>query len=397
MSRILCCWELGGGFGHLYPLVPFVSAFDQAGIEVGFAAQNLARAEQVIGRFNVKLLQSPIWQTPSRSFPLSLNYAQNLYRNGYWHLPSLKANIKAWVHLFEIFQPDIILADHSPTAILAAKLLEIPRAAIGYGFIVPPCSSLMPSLQPWFSIPQHILFPKEKECLNNINETLTELSFKHLGVLADIFEGAEVFLTTFPELDHYGSRQGTHYWGPVLSTENGAEPSRQERSGETIFMYLNYHYRFLYQILSQIKEIGMPTLAVIRDMPETAAKAWEGENIKISTKPVNLKKATEQSHFFITHGGANTGSFILLSGKPLLILPEHLEQCLWGYRISEQNLGLMVNWFNPKPDFSKKLNDLLTDKKILSAVSAFANRHKTYNSDKTVQEICNRLEKISIL
>ncbi len=141
----------------------------------------------------------------------------------------------------------------------------------------------------------------------------------------------------------------------------------------------------------------MPTLAFIRDMPEKAAKEWEGENIKISTEPVNLKKATEQSHFFITHGGVNTGSFILLSGKPILILPEQLEQCLWGHRISKQKLGIMVNWFNPKPDFRKKLNELFNHESRLNAVSAFANRYKNYDSDRTVQEICHHLVKISIV
>ncbi len=397
MHRILCCWELGGGFGHLYPLIPLISIFKKLGIEVGFAAQNLARAQQIIGNFDIKLFQSPIWQPPPRRFPLSLNYSQNLLRNGYWHIPSLKASLKAWIHLFEIFRPDFVLTDHSPTAILAAKLLKIPRAAVGSGFILPPCSSPMPSLQPWFLIPQHSLLAKEKECLNQINETLTALGFKRISVLADIFRGAELFLTTFPELDHYGSRQDIRYWGPVLSYENNIKPFRQQRSGENIFMYLNYHYQFLYQILTLTKEIGMPTFAVIRDMPETSTKEWEGENIKISTEPVNLKKAIEQNQFFITHGGVNTGSFILLSGKPLLVLPEHLEQCLWGYRISKQNLGKMVNWFSPKPDFNNKLKALLSDKKMLKTVSAFANKYKSYSSNKTVQEICSRLEKRSKL
>jgi len=50
MSRILCCWELGGGFGHLYHLAPFISIFDRRGIEVGVAVKNPARAQQVIGK-----------------------------------------------------------------------------------------------------------------------------------------------------------------------------------------------------------------------------------------------------------------------------------------------------------------------------------------------------------
>jgi len=391
MNRIFCCWELGGGFGHLYPMVPLISTFAQAGIEVGLAVKNLARAEQVIGKFPVKLFQSPDWRAPDQSFQLSLNYAQNLYRNGYWHLPSLKGNLKAWAHLFEVFEPHFILADHAPTAILAAKLAGISRGALGTGLALPPQISPMPSLHPWLDIPKQLLREKEVECSHQINEAISEWAAEGVRSFADIFDGTEMFLTTFPELDHYGIRPHGDYRGPILSSAIDHEPEWPCSSGNKVFIYLNYRYRFFSEIMEAIKKTGLPALAVVPDIPETKRKVWEGKTLAVSRGPVDFKTAASGCSFAVTHGGFNTANLVLLSGKPLLILPEQLEQTLLAYRIAGQGLALMVNWFNPQPDFEKKLGQLIRSETLFINARAFAEKYRDYDSVSTVKSICRRI------
>jgi len=391
MRRILFCWELGGGYGHLYPLLPIILEFKDLGHDVVVAVKDLARAEQVFGRDEIKVLQAPMWWTPERSFPVSVNYAQNLFRNGYWYSPALTGNLKAWLNLFDIWQPDLVFADHAPTALLAARAAEIPRAAVGSGFVLPPLLSPMPSLQPWFPIPQKVLDAREKEVLDQINSVLKALGFNILDSVADLFEGTKIFLTTFPELDHYGPRSGIQYWGPIVSSGNGIGSTWEKRGDKKVFIYLNYRYRFLMEIFQQIRELDLPTLAFIRDMPEKSVETLGGRNIEFSPGPVSLESAVEQSSFVITHGGVNTSSFLLLSGKPLLILPEQLEQCLWAYRVTQQNLGLMVNWFQSQPDFERRLGELLDSQTVLERVSQFAHKYKGYDFQETVHKICRLL------
>ena len=69
MRRVMCCWELGGGYGHLYPLLPFILEFERLGLEVVAVVRNLARAEQVFGRHGIRVLQAPTWWTPERFLP----------------------------------------------------------------------------------------------------------------------------------------------------------------------------------------------------------------------------------------------------------------------------------------------------------------------------------------
>ena len=345
----------------------------------------------ILGRHEIKVLQAPTWWTPERSFPISVNYAQNLFRNGYWYSPALTGNLKAWLNLLDIWQPDLVFADHAPTALLAAKSVGIPRAAVGSGFVLPPLLSPMPSLQPWFPIPQEALDTKEKEVLDHINSVLKALGFTILDCVADLFEGTEIFLTTFPELDHYGPRSDVRYWGPIVSSGNGIEATWENRGDKKVFIYLDYRYNFLKEVFEQVRKLDLPTLAFIRDMPKKSAETLGGRNIEFSRGPVSLERAVEQSSFVITHGGVNTSSFLLLSGKPLLILPEQLEQCLWAYRVTEQNLGLMVNWFQSWPDFGRKFGELLDSQTVLERVSQFAHKYKGYDSQDTVHKICRLL------
>ena len=388
------CWELGGGFGHLYPLVPFVSAVDRLGIETGVAAKNLTWAEQVIGKYNVELFQSPVWRVPPKPFPFSLNYAENLLRNGYWHLPSLKGNLTAWIHLFEVFEPHFILADHAPTAILAAKLAGIPRGALGTGLALPPQIFPMPSLHPWLDIPKKMLQEKEAACTRQINEALRELYAEGLRSLADIFDGTEMFLTTFPELDHYGSRPHGDYRGPILSSATDHDPEWPPASGERVFIYINYRYPFFSEIMEAIKKTGLPALAVVPDIPETERKAWEGKTLAICSGPINFKTAARECSFAVTHGGFNTANLVLLSGKPLLTLPEQLEQTLLAYRITGQGMALMVNWFNPYPDFEKKLDYLIRSETLFINAHAFAEKYRDYDPADTVKSICHRISSL---
>jgi len=309
MKRILVCWELGGGYGHLYPLLPFISEFKRLGDDVVVAVKNLARAEQVFGGHEIRVLQAPAWSAPERPFPVSVNYAQNLLRNGYWYNPALMGSLRAWLNLFDIWQPDLVFADHSPTALLAARSVGIPRAAVGSGFILPPPLSPMPSLQPWFPIPRKVLEAREKEVLDRINSTLRPLGFNILDRIADLFEGAETFLTTFPELDHYGPRSGVRYWGPTDFSGNGIGSTWEKRGSIKLFIYLHYRYRFLREIFDQIRKLDLPTLAFIRDMPEGETGTLGGRSVEFSFSPVDLEKVVAQSNFVITHGGVNTSSF----------------------------------------------------------------------------------------
>src|SRR3989304_7797751 len=144
MGQVLCCWELGAGYGHLYRLLPIVRELIRAGHQVTVVSKDPQRAQSIFEPLGTPVISAPVWSAPSRPFPLSINYSQNLFRNGYWHSPSLTQRVKGWLAVFDDSQPDFVLAEHAPTALLAARLANLPRGVTGTGFTLPPGLAPMP-------------------------------------------------------------------------------------------------------------------------------------------------------------------------------------------------------------------------------------------------------------
>ena len=199
MTRVLCCWELGGGFGHLFRLAPIGLELARRGCQVVYAIPDVARGAALLQTHAYRILHAPVWQAPPKEHSLSQTYSKNLLRNGYWHRESLRNQLQGWLALFDDAQPDVILAEHAPSALLAARKAGLPRVAMGTGFSLPPLTAPMPGLQPWFTLPERYLIKSEKEFLECVNPVLRDLGASALTAVADVFEGAIQLLCTLLE------------------------------------------------------------------------------------------------------------------------------------------------------------------------------------------------------
>lgn len=386
MIRILCCWELGGGLGHLFRLLPLGREFADRGCDVIYALPHTTGAEMLRGDHRCRVVQSPVWQPPPRSHPLSQTYAQNLLRNGYWHRESLQDQLKGWLGVFEACQPDLVVAEHAPSALLAVRKAGLPRAAIGTGFSLPSLMTPMAGLQPWFTLPEHHLLKIEREFLDCVNPALADVGAAPLAAVSEIFEGAERFLCTLPELDHYGARPDERYYGPVLYTSESFEADWPSDNRDNILVYLRPESRFFHPIIELLKEMRLPAVAFAPGVSEAERRRLGGETLSISPHPVNLKTAAVHCRLMIGHGGHNTGALMLLAGVPLFICPMQLEQAVWAYRICAQGLGAMVNFLDPEPDFKGKTESLLCARTVANHVRSFAGKWASFDPAKQVEE-----------
>ena len=386
MIQILCCWELGGGLGHLYRLRPVARELRRRGFSIAMAVKDL-RAARGIFQNEFDLFQAPLWPKPTKHFTLSLNYAQNLLRNGYYDPVSLEDHLNQWISFFARYRPQIVLADHAPTALLAAEIAGIKRICFGPGFFIPPQTSPMPSLQPWFPIPKAHLRHIETEFLDVLNPIISRLGGTRLRSVGDIYQEATLFLCTFPEFDHYGERNGTAYCGPILQTAEGEPPPWPSSHTGRALIYLSYGYPHVHALLRSVTTSGFGVIAHIRGLPESKRGDLESHSLRISPLPMDLGKAIPEADLVIAHGGSNTGSLALLSGKPLLVIPSQLEQAMWGYRVAKQNLAAMTNFFSSSPDFSRKLEEIRDSADVRKGVSALARKYRGYNGRKPVEMI----------
>lgn len=214
MSRILFAWELGMNYGHLARQVPISERLRAGGHEVFFAVRDVRVAAEILGRQGVRFVQAPL-SHPGRRMQASLvNYSGLLSAIGYGDAHTLSGMVRAWLNLLELVQPDMVEADHAPTALLACRIAGLPALPVGNGFEIPPARSPLPSIRPWESVPPERLHQVDRRVRLVINQLLKEFQAAPLAHITELFESHGKVLATFAELDHYGVREGESYAGP---------------------------------------------------------------------------------------------------------------------------------------------------------------------------------------
>ena len=239
MSRILLAWQLGGNLGHITPLLALAKGLRKRGHHVTFALEDTRLAADVLTREAFPFVQAPVLRSTAPDLPREpASCPEILFHCGFADSVRLTAATRAWRALYRHLAPDLIVFDHAPTALLAARGIGIPRVVFGTGFCSPPRVSPMPSIRPWQHIPTERLEASEQRALDTANAALRAIGTRPLDAFHELFDVEENILATLPELDHYGARHDARYWGPIYEADEGDEPRWPEGEGKKVFVYL---------------------------------------------------------------------------------------------------------------------------------------------------------------
>jgi UDP:flavonoid glycosyltransferase YjiC (YdhE family) len=215
LSRILLVWQLGGNLGHIMRLRTLARALRARGHHVTFAFEDTRSAADLRAE-GFSVIQAPVLRSRGPDHPREpISYPEMLFHCGFADAPALTAAVRAWRALYRMLAPDLIVFDHAPVALLAARSIGIPRVVVGTGFCSPPRVAPMPTIRPWEDISPARLERSEERALDTANAVMRALSGEPLRYFHDLFDVEENILATLPELDHYVVRKGVRYWGPI--------------------------------------------------------------------------------------------------------------------------------------------------------------------------------------
>jgi hypothetical protein len=414
MGRILCVWELGADFGHMSRFLPLALKLRERGHEVSFVLRDLSNAESILGQHGFPLLQAPIWLAPVPNLPKPpLNYTEILFRCGFLNKPGLTGVIKGWRELYGFVKPDVILADHSPTALLASRGLPFKRCLVGTGFFSPPRVSPFPNMRPWLKIPPERLPDGERSVLETSNGVLAHFGVKPMKALHEIFDVDEDFLCTFPELDHYANRGPARYWSPVFAKDHGQDLTWPETQGKRVFAYLKPRYRDYEKILALLRQVKGAVIVFSPGISKAMIQKYQSPRMTISTQPVKLSGITGGCDLAICHAGPGTCAAMLLAGVPLLLLPTQLEQYMAASRVVQLGAGVMVSerppdeqqpvpkgrqgpapQKAPEPNYRALLIRLLSRPAFAARAKAFAAKHADFDQAAQCEAMARRMEEL---
>ena len=350
MATFLFCWELGGGLGHSVPLAQIAAPLLAAGHGVHVALRDLSTAGAAFGPLeehpNLRLWQAPVWSAVLRGLPESATYAELLFRAGFLDAGRLMGPVRGWRSLIERVEPDLLLVDHAPTALLAARGLGLPTASIGTGFFQPPAIAPIPPFREWDRVDPQRVAEAEARAVDTINAVCLRLGAPPVGALHQLVAVDEQFLLTWPEVDHYRpvreADQRTRYHGPLAPTAQGAPADWPPGEGHQVFAYLKGDYPPLEAVLLALKTAPFRTLAYVPGLPPALAAKYASPRIRFSPSPVNMTDACAKADAVLCNAGSGTVCSVLRAGIPVVMLPMHAEQLLFALRVEQQDAGLQM-------------------------------------------------------
>lgn len=374
MSRILLAWELGTGFGHLGPFLGLAPRLLERGHSLHVAAREVAGAAQALGRLPVTLHQAPIClNTYGGLQDPPLNFAEILMRYGYLEPAMLHGMMTAWTSLIRVVGADVVIADHAPTALLTARGLNVPRVLIGSTFNVPPAVAPTPNMRPWMTVPPERLADSDRRVLEVINRELAP--DRGLQALHEIFAGAECFFSGVPELDAYGARQPGDYLGLQSLSTGTAAPVWPQGPGATIFAYLHADYGHAERALQALAASGARVLVHVLGEAAALKTRYASERLQFAPQLLDFRRVVVECDLCVCHGNVGTTLGMLNGGRPVLVLPKHLEHFLMGRAVTHIGAGRVIHPDDKTPDIASELQVMLADDSFRRNAAALAQRH----------------------
>jgi UDP:flavonoid glycosyltransferase YjiC (YdhE family) len=311
-------------------------------------------------------------------------------RFGYRDPPQLRGLLRAWRDLIAAAGAQVLVADHAPTALLAARALGMARAVFGNPFGAPPPSDPTPSLVPGLKVPPQRLASSDAAVIETINASQDGPG---LAALRQMFEGATLMLLGAPELDPYGPRDARHYIGLLAASLGGRRPAWPAGvAPPRAIGYLKAGHPHVEAVLEALAASGIAcTLHLSGSDAPGLARRHERPGFAAGGA-LDMEHAAAECDFVICHAGMGTTIAALRAGKPLLLLPNYLEQLLTARLVEGIGAARVLAPDEARPDVRGALQALGPGGGLRAAAGAFAARHGRAAIGTIVSDVVNRIE-----
>jgi UDP:flavonoid glycosyltransferase YjiC (YdhE family) len=401
MARVLLAWEFGGDLGHVRRLTAVAAALHAQGHEAALAPSDLrtlghcAAGPQGASRgAKTELFQAPLLSAPPTPDPSPLSASDILLNLGYGDGAGLAGALRAWLALFDLWNPDVVAADYGPTALLAARMRGIPRVTLGSGFAMPPASDPLPALRDWIETAPATLAAIDERLLGAVARAFERLRATQGPPRAahEIFAADLQLLCTFPEIDPLGPRESAVYVGPVSRGSADEAIGWSAHAGPRIFAYLKPHDARFASLLEALATVAGEAIVAAPGLAPGEAARLTGGTLRVFANTLNLECAMEGADLCVCPAGAGAAAAALAAGVPLALLPEHLEQFLVARRLAHAGVAeLVAPDAEPPVDFAAWLRGIVSRDDLREGARHFAAAYRGHSYEGAAMEAARRI------
>lgn len=393
MASIALIWELGADLGHISRFHPIALGLKARGHRVVLILKDVSRVNLIFADEEVEVFKAPYEESSVENGPKQINFTETLFHVGYQHEDRLADRLSQWIQLYTSIKPDLLIFDHSPTAMLASRELDIPKILLGSSFTVPPNESPLPAYKFWDAnrIPMRFLHDSENRCVETINNALSTHKIQKINRVHEIYEADHTFIDTSPLLDVYKIRNNVEYLGVFKRPDIGCPPVWPKSDTPRVFVYVKERYKKISTLLAACKNTHCHFLIYCEGLSLEIKKSFSSDNIHFSDQPYRINEIIDSCDFAINHG-SSIAELVLQQGKPQLLLPMQMEQTMRAQKIASRSSALIFHPQDHDGHLNALINALFTNKKIKHSALLMAPKLELDEAISDSEKICNKVD-----
>jgi UDP:flavonoid glycosyltransferase YjiC (YdhE family) len=397
MKKLLLCWELGDDFGHLGKYHRISSIFTERGYQVFILLKDLSKVGRFVWPTGVTILYCPQAKLRLQKAPTTQCHAEILLINGYHSANTLKYLVLAWRHLFDWINPDVILFDHSPTALLASRDKKIPRIIISDPFVVPPANQPAISLRAGTTSNTEAIEKSEGQVVTVINEVAEELNVAPVKHSSDLFAVDKTLLYGYQETDIFDhARKNATYIGALIAKGGFKQPRWKQPTSTKIFAYLKYGNPLSEMILSILYDLRANLVCFYSGASKNQCAKYESSTVLVDNQLFDSDSIYTEANCIVCHAGGGTVYPSLYYGLPIICAPLQLEQYCSAERLEVMKMGINIHKHLSLDEAKKKMTDFFSNPIYAENAKRFGARVRPTVRSLSGDWICDEIESLLV-
>lgn len=339
MKTVFLAWEVGAGLGHAANLKAL-------GDRMALKAKEAGTDLRLVYALNDPVTTKPLFDqgecivpAPRLQKPLNIltqtgSYSDMLATCGFAQVQTLSALVEAWENLIGLVKPDLIVAEASPAAALAAPK-DVPVVITGNGFYAPPANL---NSYPPLRIGAATSYG-EGRILDVVNAVQKARKRASLDRLPQLGEADLRAVFTLPQLDPYTKVRTEPVQGHYVEGLAPSEPPDRP----SIFYYGTANELDSESISGALMELGVPVSCYIRGRQSPVTQFLKLQGAKVYEAPPDLRDVISQATMVVSHGTGGLTHAAMMVGRPHAMMPTAFEPLLNATQAQRLGVGKVID------------------------------------------------------